>query len=280
MWARITSATTTQRDQIDHFRSLVFMLKSSDEYLDRILDRRLHLAKAHAAPEYAGDVGEVFFSGKTVLIPGTSVERSWHGFLTKSARERPRDLVQLLFALSEQALADRKSKIDSDVVKGALYQYSEERVRDLCLEFENDCPQLRVLIDAAASLDWECDPETLRRHLLTIPGRTGITLRGTVLKPNNVDNMFSLWSFLFETGFLNARVPDMRKDRHFRHIMFKDEPHLVSFANWNEMQKMTWEIHPAYHSYLSKRQEDERARRAVASLGSATGAKRTRRKQG
>jgi hypothetical protein len=72
--------------------------------------------------------------------------------------------------------------------------------------------------------------------------------------------MFRLWAFLYEIGFLNARFPDERQDRQFRHVMFRMDPGLVSKARWAEMQKATWEVHPAYRSHLIQRGRDEAAR--------------------
>jgi hypothetical protein len=35
-------------------------------------------------------------------------------------------------------------------------------------------------------------------------------------------------------------------------VTAEDDPDLVSAARWNDMQAITWEIHPAYRDYLIK----------------------------
>jgi len=48
----------------------------------------------------------------------------------------------------------------------------------------------------------------------------------------------------------------------FRHINFQDDPNFVQKSNWNNMQAATWEIHPAFRSFLLTAKGNLAARRA------------------
>jgi len=82
-------------------------------------------------------------------------------------------------------------------------------------------------------------------------------VHGNVLTINDTDlSIFQLWKYLYEIGFLNARVSDTREKEDYRHIIADDEPDLVSKTRWNDMQSMLWEIHPAYRSFLITEQKN------------------------
>ncbi|MCA8303158.1 hypothetical protein LGN24_16845 [Burkholderia seminalis] len=70
------------------------------------------------------------------------------------------------------------------------------------------------------------------------------------MHPQNDDDSIVILALLHETGFLNPRVADKRQVRGFRHILFQENPNFVKLSNWNEMQAATWEVHPAFRSYL------------------------------
>ena len=80
------------------------------------------------------------------------------------------------------------------------------------------------------------------------------------MKPQDDADAIAILALLHEAGFINARVPDVRQSRSFRHILFADDPNFVKVANWNEMQGATWEIHPAFRTYLLTQKRDAMAR--------------------
>lgn len=76
------------------------------------------------------------------------------------------------------------------------------------------------------------------------------------MKTNEEYTYLELWALLYELGILNPRkkAPDEKKG--YRHLSYLDSPHFVSPQNLHEMQKVMWEIHPAYRSYLQSQKKD------------------------
>ena len=143
-----------------------------------------------------------------------------------------------------------------------MTQYSRERVRDVSAEFAFDCKDLDVVIETFArlGLGFEIPFETLRRHLRTIGSTLALKIRERPIRPDDDDDALALLSFLHETGFLNPRLTDDRQPKGFRHLVFHDGPDFVTKANWNKLQSATWEIHPAFRSFLQTSRSDAIAR--------------------
>lgn len=263
VWRQLKTARNGQRDQIDHFRPLVKLLDPSDDQIKEILIRRLALVSGKLGLNTSGErVVENFFSSSSVRLPGSGDEyRHWIDFLSKSSRGRPRDALQLIHSLCKVNRArDRDLILGDDDLEPALIGYSSERVEDIAKEFSNDCKELRDIIDSFSKGKFTLSTEEVRGALSNLPTSFSIRLRGKTLSQSNSDHLFALWSFLHEVGFLNPRVIDDRQDKGFRHILHGEDPYFVSPSRWNEMQKVEWEVHPAFRSYLSKRKMDENSR--------------------
>jgi len=249
VWTRLTSESQGQRDQTDHLRGLVVPIHADDKLMQNIVRRRLEQAAKDAGKPRV-DPYSVFFNGTTVTLPSSTEKRSWDSFITKSARERPRDAIQLIKNMADVAVKNQAQYIGSDEADGGMKIYSGERVDDIVNEFSLDCSTIREIINSFSDISFESKFEDLRRHLNNVPSIASTVIRGSIMRPQNDEDAIVVLALLHETGFLNPRVNDKRQPRGFRHILFQDDPNFVKLANWNEMQAATWEVHPAFRSYL------------------------------
>jgi hypothetical protein len=203
-----------------------------------------------------------FFDTEHVKIPTSQEEyRYWSDFISKRSRERPRDAIQMVASLIKRAIQKKHEKIESTDAEIVMPIYSEERVDDLKREVDTECPQIKEIIRAFDGIVFDIgsftlSPTSTYTFLEHLPSRFSIKLFGKILKPEDRDHVFLLWRFLHEIGFLNARVTDTRQKNGYRHITVDEDPDLISVARWNDMQKIAWEIHPAYRDYLIKIQQE------------------------
>lgn len=249
VWTRLTSESQGQRDQTDHIRGLVIPLLADDALMQNIIRRRLERA-AKDAGQTRVDPYTVFFNGSTMTLPNSEEVRSWDAFISKSARERPRDAIQLIKNMVDVANREAAPLIGSKEAGAAMKIYSSERVDDVVNEFSLDCKSIREIINTFVDVDFESEFEKLRQHLLTVPSIASIQIRGSQLRPGVDGDAIAILRLLHETGFLNPRVVDTTKPRGFRHILFHEDANFVKLDNWNSMQGATWEIHPAFRTYL------------------------------
>lgn len=249
VWTRMTSESLGQRDQTDHLRGLVIPLRSDDIMMQSIIRRRLEMA-AHDAGKPRVDPYSVFFNGETMTLPTSTEKRSWDKFITKSARERPRDAIQLIKNMIDSAAKNGSSIIGSKEAGDAMKVYSTERVEDISNEFSLDCKNIKEVMNTFSDIPFETDFEALRKHLLTIPSSSSTIIRGELLKPQEDGSAIKILALLHETGFINPRVLDNTRERGFKHILFQDDPNFAKLPNWNGMQRAHWEIHPAFRTYL------------------------------
>jgi hypothetical protein len=258
IWRRLKRDEAGQRDQVDHFRNLAIKIKLNETEIKSIIAKRLDLVHEKLGKKSHDRHYELFFDTHSVRIPTAHEEfRSWDDFIVKRSRERPRDSIQLVYKLSDYAYRKNFDKINSDHVAHVMPVYSEERVDDLKRECDLECPQLKEIIRSFSEIKFDegsftLHPQTTAKFLSTLTTRFSITLLGKLLKADDSSNIFDLWRFLHEIGFLNARISDNRETQGFRHITSEDDPELVTKARWNDMQSLTWEIHPAYRDYLIK----------------------------
>lgn len=248
VWARLSHENAGQRDQVDHFRPLSIHLKSSDPAIVEIIERRMIKANSEDRIKPMTPYGP-YFTGRDVLLPGSVQRRSWPDFISKSARERPRDALQLIKNMIDAALEGGHPKIGDDDAAKATSVYSSERVDDVVNEYATDCPSIREVIESFHSADFEMNFEQLREHLSRTLGVTSIALRGRVIQSKDED-FVNLLALLYEAGFMNARISDITKPKGFDHKNFSDDPKFVRYSNWNNLQAAHWEIHPAFRSHL------------------------------
>lgn len=95
IWIRLQSEAKGQRDQTDHLRNLVINLHSDESHMRKIIVKRMNLAAADAGNPRT-DPYSLFFNSNDVTLPYSEEKRSWETFILKSARDRPRDAIQLV----------------------------------------------------------------------------------------------------------------------------------------------------------------------------------------
>lgn len=262
VWNRLTSESDGQRDQTDHLRGTKVALRATESLMESIIRRRLELG-ARDANIRGIDPYTIFFADSKVILPTSTVERTWDSFIVKSSRERPRDAIQLIKNMVDSAKKNGVSRMGSAEAADAMKTYSKERVDDLNNEFAPDCATIRQIVASFSDVEFEDNFENIRKHLRTIPASTPVAIRGKTLQTQNDEDAIAILGLLHEAGFINARVPDARMPKKFRHILFQDEPNFVTLANWNAMQGATWEIHPAFRSFLLDAKRDAMARAQV-----------------
>jgi len=249
VWARLIMEDSAQRDQFDHIRPLVNSLQSDDSHIEQVVYRRLYAASRDCGAQKNRPY-ENFFSGDSVLLPGSAETRTWSSFIVKSSRERPRDALQLVKSMIEAADEERHSLIGSKDSEKAMRSYSKERVDDVVAEYSLDCKAIRAVIDSFSHVAFEMGFEEIRDHLLKVPSSTSINIRGYVIKPQEDDGFIRILGLLHEAGFVNPRMPDAAAPRKFRHLNYSDEAAFIREDNWNTLQAARWEVHPAFRSYL------------------------------
>ena len=242
VWKRLGRSEAGQRDQVDHFRNSIYFLNPDEESVRKIIEKRLLLAqdKLGNKTKYT-DLYAPFFETERVIIPSTESEyRYWSDFIVKSSRERPRDAIQLVSMLAHDSKSKKNDTILSDNAKSILETYSEQRVDDLKREVDEECPEIKEIVRSFAGKKYDhgsftFKPESAYNHLNKLPSNFSLKLFGKVLSPDKREDIFSLWRFLHEIGFLNARKSDTRMKHGYRHISSEEDPELVSISRWNDM---------------------------------------------
>ena len=116
IWSRMNEESSIiQNEQMDHFRSYQVNLHVSDKLIKDIYEARLIAAKVelnkHIHRKYT-DEYDAFFENKDVKLPTSQERRYWRDFIVKSARNRPRDAIQLIRHLIENAQNRRTARLD------------------------------------------------------------------------------------------------------------------------------------------------------------------------
>lgn len=271
VWRRITSDRAGQRDQTDHFTGLVHFLSPTREHIHKIIERRVILAAREVAPESTA-TWQIFFEPDMPKIPTTNERSSWPDLIVVRSRERPRDAVHLINSLAKSANCAGACKIGEELFAKEMIEFSKQRVSLLAQESEFDCPQIEHVIRTFSELQYDhgsfkAITETVREHLLHSGATAGVQLYGRSLKPGNEDDAIQLWKYLFDVGFLNARVADNRESDGYRHVYPREDPNYVSKARWNDMQATAWEIGPAYRDFLISLHQEKVARTGLPSQG-------------
>jgi hypothetical protein len=263
VWRRLMRDHAGQRDQADHFVSLVQYLNPTREHIRQIVERRMALANVEAGGSETA-YWRTFFEEECPKIPMTERLSSWPDLIVIRSRERPRDAVQLINALAQRASLLKRPKITEVDFAAEIIEFSKQRTALLAQEAEFECKELETIMKSFAEVKYDRESfkataEVIREHLGSLGGRCSVTLFGRGLNLGNDDDRFELWHYLFDLGFLNARVSDSREKDGYRHIFPREDPGLVSRARWNDMQATVWEIGPAYRDYLIGIQRERQA---------------------
>ncbi|MHB2060276.1 P-loop ATPase, Sll1717 family [Pseudomonas monsensis] len=280
IWRSLEKEGSGQRDQIDHFRPLVYRVNPSLEHVQRIIEKRLVLAAKHAGYETVNANYSLFFEGDMPRMPFSEKRSSWPDLIKSRSRERPRDAVQLVNMMVKVALKDEAKKIDDDILSTVMPIYSKERAELVAGEYEAECPQMIHVIRSLYKLDYKhgaflADTESVRTHLVQIQSSFTITINGVALKPAREEDVLSLWALLFQAGVFYPRVSDSRQKEGYRFVLPHEEPGLITKARWNDLQQSLWEVHPAFRDFLIAEKNEQSARFGLASKPARSKAKRS-----
>ena len=248
----------------DHFKPLVIRLDPTDDEIGEIIKKRFEFV-ASRLDDGKADPMDCFFEGVDVELPPPAKDerRPWIKYLIKVSGYRPRAAIQYLNRLAVHAISAKRPFITSEDVRSCSAAFSEERIVQLAREYEHDFPDAMIVYKTFAQLPFEIPTEEIKQHLEKIIGSNHIILRGKQLVRTRIEDVFSLWSMLYETAFLNPYIPDANERKEYRHVLFQDDERLVSANNYNEMQKYNWEVHPAFRSYLCTLLDEEIRRVSV-----------------
>lgn len=255
IWVRLTRDEAGQRDQVDHFRPLVCHVNPVDGDVANIIERRMALA-IRDANLHSDNVYQPFFDGHDLIVPGFGQRRTWHDFIVKRSRERPRDAIQLVTQLNNEAKKRKSPNITASHVEAVLPKYSEERADDLKRETEKECSYVKEIIRCFADTkfrdgNFSATSEEIRDFLKKLPSRFPIKIYGRSLTQDTAESAFRLWEFLWDVGFIHPRFDDPSQPKGYAHLTPRDLPDFVSPARWTDFQRVKWDIHPAYRDYLS-----------------------------
>lgn len=256
VWIRLGRDNATQRDQVDHVRRLVYELCPTEEEVEEIARRRFLVAKPPEVKFIPGEETALYFEG-VVTLAAFDETRTWYDFMTKRSRERPRDLIQLVAMLIEEAKKDssKPQKIQSIHAERVIRKFSRERVEDLKREVEDECPSIEAIVRSFASAEhdmggFSMSASALFEHLKRIPSICRVSINGDVIRQMDDSSAYKLWRYLFDIGFINARVADKTKAKGYAHKSVRDDPTLIGKDRWNELTQIHWDVHPAYRDFL------------------------------
>lgn len=237
--------------------------------MEAIVERRLIASANHLEIPDFDSSWPLFFAGNGARAPTSKEFSSWSDLVVTRSRNRPRDAVQLLNALARSANGRGANKIDQVDIDSVFPAFSKKRVEFLRNEAEEECPDIQKVVDALALIPFDqgsfkASFEVVRRALLNVPG-AGVTLFKKKLRPNDDDDFLRLLEFLFDYDILNARVSDNRQKNSYRFVRPSDDKTLISRGRWGDLQKIVWEVNPAFRDYLISVQNDESAKTGLAS---------------
>lgn len=182
IWRQISNRGSINRADVDKYRNCIKYVNPTREHIRDILQKRLEicaneiesipLGKKHSI-EY---IYSLFFEGGKCIVPEKNINVKWEEYLVTSSRERPRDTVQLMNKLIEEAERKDAERIISHDVLATLLSYSTERVNDIVNENSDRCPDIQKLINFFYDSDFEMSYIDVIKKLKKA---AGITVKAT-----------------------------------------------------------------------------------------------------
>lgn len=267
MW-RLLVRSEAGKKNVDHFRPLMISLDSHERDIRNIVEKRVEFVSGLSNLSSVCDVNDAFatfFEGNFVQLPppAKDEQRSWIDFIVKSSRARPRDAIQLLKMLSDNAIASNREKIGPQDVLDCAAEFSKSRLSYLEAEYEKDFPSSKCVYEFFASYNFSIPTDDMRNILKSLLATNRIFLKGHVLVSSKEEDVFALWNMLYQTEFVSPCVPDSRMVKNYRILSFESNDDIVTPSNYRDMQKYTWEIHPAYRAYLYTLRDEEISRKKI-----------------
>lgn len=237
---------TERKDKLGQIHELKF----TEDELRKIFNRRIELA-AKDAKSQRGQAA--FFQQGNITLPGSSGERrNWDQWVAKQARHRPRDLVKAVQMLITAAKSSNSDVIGDEQAHSILYEFGSQRIDNIVDEYGQICPQIKDIINDLTIQNNFTFTE-LMEQLRKMSSRRATTIDGIAMQPTN-DHAIELLRILHMACFLNPRIDTNDEYKHFNYNEF---PNIVSMAKFNDLQRYSWQIHPAFHTYAAEQRKKE-----------------------
>ncbi len=248
IWHTMTVAKRLGSDRLDKIQEPVY-LSFSEEELGEIFFKRVELANKELSNTYNRNVLN-YFEDRNIMLPGTKgITRSWDYWIRKQSRNRPRDMVQLVQQLIEQAETDNFEKISADNAYEIMLPYAKQRISNIEREYREICPQIKSVIKDI-SIQTVFTFSEIVDLLKKCPSTRRVYIDNKAITPNDNESAIKLLHVLHMANFINARIELNKDTDKYDHILFSMRPDLAIIDNWNELQKYNWEIHPVFHPYV------------------------------
>ena len=247
IWHTVTVVKRLGTDRLDKIQTPV-TLSFSEEEIGEIFFKRLALANAEIDGKNSKRL-ENFFSEPNIILPGkTETIRPWHIWIQKQSRNKPRDMVQLIQQLIEEADNNGSSKISNSDAHKIMTSFGQERIKNISREYGNICPQIEFIIQTV-STQTLYPFQVLFEKLKLLPSMSKITIDGLNLASNKAETALKILKVLHMANFINAKRT--LSDGSYEHYMFSEFPDLIQEGNVNDLQVFEWEIHPVFHNYVA-----------------------------
>ena len=253
IWHVMTKVKRLGSERIYKIKKNTVVLSFNEEELRSMFIRRVELASQAAGAKTIET--DMFFADRWLVLPGVQEERrTWDQWIAKNSRDKPRDMVQLVQSLIEEARREKSEKIGDSHAHKIVLEYSKDLVGNISAEYQQICPQIEGLmrfVSRKTLFDFEEIIDLLKRS----PSAQGIEIDGIRMKANDKGSAIKLLAILHMANFMNPRV---QNGARYDHLPFSTFPDFVSEENWNEMQKAQWEIHPAFHAFVNDTKSSRR----------------------
>lgn len=226
----------------------IINVESDDQEIDAILSRRLEAASQGL--DRTKRPIELFFDNR-IELPGKNEEsREWRSWLCKQARNRPRDLVQLVEKLAAVAKKQNGSYITSAHARCVLSDFARQRIENVADELSDICGQFEFIVSRISRTYYE--HRDAIDFFKKLPSAVSLNVDGSVLQPDKEESAIAILRLLHIANFMNPRVSDPTMPKGYRHIMFHEDEDLISITRKGELSRYAFEVHPVFHSFVAE----------------------------
>ncbi|MFM5783187.1 P-loop ATPase, Sll1717 family [Aeromonas caviae] len=240
---------TERKDKLGQIHELKF----SEEELRAIFNLRIELA-AKDAKSHKGQ--GTFFQQENITLPGNKgTRRSWDQWLAKQARYRPRDLVKAVQMLITATRKSESQLIGDAQAHSILLDFGTQRIENIVDEYGQICPQIKEVINDL-TVHYTYSFSEIMEILLKVPSRRATQIDGIAMQPIN-EHAINLLHLLHMACFINPRLDS---DDEYKHFNYNEYPDIIDISKFNDLQRLSWQIHPTFHAYVAEQQKKDRFR--------------------
>jgi Cdc6-like AAA superfamily ATPase len=249
IWRQLT-VDNGNRDKYDQIRGMIYTLDPSKDDMKKIVEKRLNYCiEKNKIGTFTNNPYKFFFEGTDCKLPSSSERRTWSDYFVSASRKNPRDIIQLVNHLISNAIENGRNLIGDVDVEDTALGYSEERVEDLISQNKDFCSGIDNIIRYfSKERKFEYTADEIKNSLINALGSGNVVINKKTIHSNSIDDVFVLWDTLNNIGFLNAQTVDNRNTKQYSFLPYKKS--FIKISCWNELQKLSWHIHPCYRSYL------------------------------